>query len=434
LKNILEEIKFFIAVYSNKSGFVRNSFTLKLGTSVAQGIPILFSPVLTRLFSPEEFGLFAIVSSITAIISVISTGKYETVILIAKNKKDAVNIIAISLIISLLVSLLAIILLFPFSGLIIRLLKQPRLEHWIFVCPIISFFISFYLVYNEWCIRESKFVHLSFNKIINSSAITLSNLLFGISRLTSGGLIFGELSGRFISAVSCVYSALTRDLIAFKQVTWNRMLILLRNYSSAPKYMLPGQLLNTIAGQASVLMLAAFFGDIEVGFYSMTLMVLTVPASLISLTIRDVFRQRANSDFKRDKNCLSIYRKTVKVTTVFSLLIFGFLFVIFPDLFSFVFGQKWRIAGEYARILCPSVMISFVGDSVWGMFIVAEKMKAVLKWQIQYLILTVFSLLIGYYLFKDIKMALICFSAGRSIAYLNSLRMTYSFSKGEPIN
>jgi len=433
LQTGFEELRYNLKALSFKNGFVRNSFTLTMGTAVAQGIPILFSPVLTRLFSPAEFGLYAIVTSITSIISVISTGKYETVILITRSKKDATNVIALALIISLLVSLLAIILFFPFSGVLIKILKQPRLEHWIFVCPIISFFISIYQVYNEWCIKNSQFLHLSYNKIINSGSITFSNLLFGATKLTSGGLVFGELLGRFISAISCVYSALRRDFEAFKQISWQRISRLAKRYSSAPKYILPGQFLNTVAGQASVLMLAAFFGDTEVGYYSMTLMVLTVPASLISLTIRDVFRQRANEDYKRDKNCINIYRKTVQVTTISSILIFGLLFLILPDLFSFVFGQKWRVAGEYARLLCPTVMISFIGDSVWGMFIVAEKMKAVLIWQIQYLLLTVVSILIGYYWLKDMRMTLICFSAGRSIAYLISLRMTYLFAKGNTI-
>ena len=107
-----KEIKSNLAAFSNKNGFIRNSFNLTLGTAISQGIPVILSPVLTRLFSPEDFGLYAIVTSITVIISALSTGKYETVIVIAEDKKDAVNLVSLSLFLSLLISGLSFIPLF----------------------------------------------------------------------------------------------------------------------------------------------------------------------------------------------------------------------------------------------------------------------------------------------------------------------------------
>ena len=427
-------IKSGLKSLSNKNGFVRKSVILTFGTAISQAIPVLASPILTRLFTPSEFGLLAIITSITAIISVISTGKYETVILITKNKRDAANVAVVALTISFLVSILAIIIFLFFSDIFIAILKQPQLKYWIFVCPFMSFFISIYQIYNEWCIRDAHFIHLSFNKITNSGSITFANILFGLSKISGGGLIFGELIGRFISAITCIYHARIRDFEIFRRVTYSRMLFLSKRYINAPKFILPGQLINTIAGQGSILLIAILFRETEVGYYSMTGMVLSVPASLISLTIRDVFRQRANEEYIAKKNCLDIYKKTIKVTTLFSIIIFTLLFLIMPGLFSFIFGSKWRVAGEYARILTPAIMISFIAESVWGMFVIAEKMKEILIWQIQFLFLTISSLVIGYYFFGTMKMALICYAIGRSFVYLISITKTYKFAKGLPNN
>lgn len=403
---------------------------LTVGTSFAQLVPILFSPILSRLFSPKEFGLLAVVSSITAIISVISTGKYETAILITKDKRDAAHVISISLIISFFVSIISLIVFLFFSETLISILNQPRLEHWIFICPLISFFISIYQCYNEWCVKNSKFVQLSYNKIINSSSITFSNLFFGFSRIIDGGLIFGELFGRFTTAFIAVFSIIKSDLIYFKQISLSRLFYLIKRFRECPLYILPAQLLNTIAGQVTVLMISAFFTESEVGYYSWTIMVLSVPASIISLTIRDVFRQRANEEFKKNKNSIAIYIKTVKFLSIISFIIFGILFIILPTLFSFVFGAQWKMAGEFGRILCPTIMISFIAESVSGMFIVAEKMREALFWQILFFGVTVFSLWIGFVVFRDIKSVLFCYMIGRSFVFLINLSMTYRFAKG----
>lgn len=428
---ISDELEGITTAFSNRNGFIRNSFTLTLGTAISQGIPIILSPVLTRLFAPEEFGLLAIVSSITVIISVISTGKYETVIVIARDKRDAVNLVSLSLFLSILISIITLVLFLFFSPVLIGLLNQPRLKYWIFLCPVISFFISVYLCYNEWCIRGSRFANLAVNKVVNAGSITFSNVIYGFIRLTSGGLVIGEITGRFISALACFIQVARREFNEFKVTSRARMTFLAKKYIDCPKYILPGQFLNTFGSQAIVLLIASFFGDTQVGYYSMTSLVLYVPSTIISTAVRDVFKQRATQEFKEKNNCLEIFKRITTAISVFSVLIFGGLYFVLPALFSFAFGENWRIAGEYARILTPMVLISFISESVIAVFIVAEKMKALLIWQITYFVVNVLSLAAGYYIFRDIKIALLCFMVCKSLVHLLSLYMSYNYSKGK---
>jgi O-antigen/teichoic acid export membrane protein len=434
IQNIIRKLRIHFKDISVRNSFVRNFFTLTSGTLVAQALPVLFSPILTRLFSPDEFGLLAIITSITAILSVISTGKYETAILIAKNQKDAATLSLVSLIISFLISVLTLIIFYFFSNTIITILNQPRLEYWIYFCPLVSFLISIYQIYNEWCIKKSQFFNLSLNKILNTGSITLSNLTFGLLKVLNGGLIFGEVIGRFITAIISVYKVLKFDLFIFKSISIPDIILILKKNIDCPKFVLPAQLINTIGGQIIVLMIASFYGETELGFFSMTVLVLSVPASVVSLAVRDVFRQRANEDYNKNQNCIIIFNKTVKVISGISILIFGVLFFILPDLFTFVFGAEWRIAGEYAQILSPMVMISFVSESVIGMFIIAKKMKALFIWQLVYAGVNAGSMLIGYLFFSEIKIALIFYVIGKSLVHLLSLIMSYRFAIGKKLH
>ena len=98
-----------------KSEFSRNVLTLMTGTTIAQAIPIAVSPILTRLYTPEEFGVLAIFISITAIFASIINGRYELAIGLPDSDDDAINIAAIGMLITVLVSITSLIIIYVFN-------------------------------------------------------------------------------------------------------------------------------------------------------------------------------------------------------------------------------------------------------------------------------------------------------------------------------
>ena len=191
-----------------KSEFIKNAFILSTGTGIAQAIPLLFFPLLGRLYTPEDFGLLATITSITVIISVISTLKYDGCILITETKQDGADVIGLVLAISFFILFISFVVLEVFSNQISIWFSSPNLGKWLFVSPLSAFAIIIFNNYNEWCIRNKYFTSLSWNKIGNSGATTLSKVFFGIIKISSNGLIIGDLLGRTVIAVRSVYDAL----------------------------------------------------------------------------------------------------------------------------------------------------------------------------------------------------------------------------------
>jgi O-antigen/teichoic acid export membrane protein len=427
-------MKMSLTRYTIKGEFARNAFTLTLGTSIAQAFPMLFYPILGRIFTPAEFGLLATLTSITSILSVLATGRYENSILIANTKQDAANIIGLTLLLSFLILLISFIVLLLFSGQVVGWLNEPGLKKWLFICPISAFAIIIFGCYNEWCIRCKYFISLSWNKITNSASTTLSKVLFGFLKIISNGLVIGDLIGRIISAGGCVFQALQKDKTEFLQMSFKRMLLLAKRFKEFPKFSLPAQLLNTIGGSLPVLLIGAYFNSYEVGYYAMTMNVLSVPISIVSNAIRDVFRQRAYEEFVKTGNCVEIFKRLLKILIIFGGLGSVILFFVLPGIFSIVLGEQWRIAGKYSQILLPMIAINFVSIPLSSILIITEKIKIDLYWQIYYVGITLISLLFGCIIFQDIKIALICFSIGRGTAYLFYIFLTYRYSKGNITN
>lgn len=413
-----------------KGEFAKNALTLTIGTSIAQSFPLIFYPILGRIYTPAEFGLLATLTSITSILTVLATGKYENSILITNTKKNAANVIGLVLGLSFSFLTIAFLILHTFSNKFGIWFNDSNLEKWLFICPISALAIIIFNCYNEWCVRNKYFVILSWNKIINSSANSLSKLFFGFVKISSNGLIIGDLIGRIISAGGCIYRVLRKDKIVFFQISFKRMQVLAKKFIEFPKYSLPGQLIDTFNSELPTLMIISYFMSTEVGYYAMAGNFLSLPASVVSAAVKDVFRQRANEEWVKKGNCRSIYNKAVKTMFFIIAPICIILTIILPDLFSLVLGHNWRIAGIYARILMPNVAILFMFQVVDTVFIIANQMKASFLWQIFSITLTISSLCIGCLIFKDIKLTLISYVIARCIANLSRFYLTYYYSKG----
>lgn len=415
---------------TGKSEFAKNTLTLTIGTSIAQFFPLLFYPILGRVFTPEEFGLLAILGTITAILVVLATGKYDQGVLITESKKEAANLIGLSLFLSVVVLLISFVLFQLFSNHIAGWFNEPLLKNWLWVPPLNAFVIIVFNCFNEWCVRHKYFTTLSWNKITNAAAHTLGKVFFGFVRVTSNGLVIGDLVGRTISAGSCIFRAFKNDKDAFCAISFKEFKPLSTKYIDFPKYTLPDQLINSVGVALPVLFIGAYFNSTEVGYYSMTMQVLSLPISLISRAVRDVFRQRANEDYIQYGSCLSIYKRLLIRLSLFATIATFIVIAFLPSIFAFVLGKQWEIAGQYSQILLPMMALNFISMSLSGIFIVVRKMNISLYWQIYYLVITIVSLFIGVFIFKTILATLICFSIGRGSAYLLYILLSYRYSKG----
>lgn len=422
--NLIEKIK--------QNDFFKNAFTLTGGVAIAQILPILFYPILGRIFSVEEFGFLATLTSITSILAVMATGKYENGILITTSKEEGAQLVGLSIVISTIFLFISyLILQFLLVEPLSIWLKEPSIGAWLYICPISAFSIIIFNIYNEWCVKNKDFKALSGNKIINSGAIVLTKTLFGYTKISGHGLVIGDMIGRILSALGCFFRGWKKDGEVFRKITWRGMKQVAKRYVEFPKFTMPGQLLNTIGLQFPILLLAIFFNKTEVGYFSMAMTIIALPINVISTAIRDVFRQRANEDFKNNGRCDSIYRKVFKTSSLIAIAgLIAFIFFL-PALFALFLGSNWQISGEYAQILAIPIAFSFICTSLSGIFVITEKLRASFLWQVYYVSITLIAILLGGLLFKSMITTLILFAIGRSSAYILNLILTYKYSKGD---
>jgi O-antigen/teichoic acid export membrane protein len=415
-----------------KSEFGKNILTLGSGTVLAQIIPFLFYPIIARIFTPAEVGLLATITAIFVLLSNFATGRYELGILVTKTKEDAAHLAILAIALSFVVIIfIYIVLQLFFVDMLSERLHEPQLHKWLFICPVAALALIIYNTYNEWCVRNGYFKRLSVNKITNSTAITAGKLLLGVVKIFSQGLVVGDLLGRIFSAGACIFKALQKDAAAFKEISVKRIKQLAREFAEFPKFIMPGRLLNEIGKQLPVFFLGFYFSSVEVGYFSMSVLVLYAPISMIAFAIRDVVRQRANEDYKNSGSCRIFYNKIFKILSVIA--IFGSIVLILclPFIFSIFVGKQWDTAAYYAQILTIPTLLSFVSIPLFDVLIITNKLKINFLWQIYYVVIIFLSLWIGCTFYDNIVTALYLFAGARSSAYLLSILLSWYYSKGK---
>ena len=398
------------------------------GTAIAQAFPILCSPILSRMFTPGDFGLFANFNAIVSFLTVVISGKYELAILLPKRDQEAINILLLSCTLAVFFSLIFCLISFGFGDLIAKLLNVEQLAPYMWLIPIGALLSVFFLIFNELCIRKKWFVVLGKNKISNSAGIAGTSILLGLAKLQQG-LIFGGIVGQIFSVTTAIFRVLKYDRHLLIYVTVNKLKYVARRYFNFAKFIIPGQFLSTLGVQLPVLVLSSQFGLYTAGLFMMSQRVLGTPINFLGNSFKDVFRQRAAQDYQTYGNCIDIYKKTIFSLIKIALIPFILLFITAPYLFELVFGSEWYVAGIYTRYLCVMYMLTLICNPTSYIIFITEKQHLELIWQTLYIVLTAIPLFIGVIL-KDIKIALILLCIGRSIAYIILVFITYKLAKG----
>ena len=401
------------------SSFLTNIITLMTGTVIAQAIPIAISPLLTRIYSPEDFGTLAIFISISSIVAVVITARYELAIMLPKDDEEALNIMGLSFLITLLISTVLTIVVMIYGGKISSLLGDEDFYIWLYFIPIYTFLMGIFQIFNYWSNRKLKYKRLSKNKITRSFTTGGTNLGIGLVYPGPLGLVVGNIIAQFIATFQLVFRSLKNDKINLKTISYSGIKHSAEKYIRFPKYSIWSALLNTGSLQLPIFFLSFYFPGSIVGYYSLSQRILNMPMALLGSSVAQVYYQSASKLSSENKSLL----KSTTLKLYKNMLIIGMiptsLIIAFGDyIFGFVFGTEWIFAGDYARVISPWILLVFISSPLALLYTVLNKEKVLLLFNFFLFVGRSLSLLIGALIFKDPFITIVLFSIISSLFYL----------------
>lgn len=365
------------------------------GTTIAQAIPIAITPILTRMYSPEDFGVLALFVALTTIMASVANGRYELAIMLPSDDDDAINIAGVGLLISSFLSVLLFIPAVFFNEYLTAALNNQSISFWLYFVPPVVWLLGLYNVLNYLNNRKKSYKDMARAVIYKSVAQASVQMGVGVIKATAGGLISGQIASNLVANTRLVLNV--KKQYQLSNVDIVRMKKLAKRYVNFPKYSMWAALSNVLSFQMLNVLLTMFYSLATLGFYSLAQRILGMPSSLIGDSIGRVYFQQATIEKNNTGKAVKTFNSTTIKLTLLSCAFFIPLYFVLPSVFSFAFGEKWRVAGEYAQLTLPIFAFRFVSGALSNTNNIFEKQGLALMWQLGLLVLSLGTLFIADY-------------------------------------
>ncbi|MBP8001436.1 MAG: oligosaccharide flippase family protein [Chloroflexi bacterium] len=362
---------------AGKGYFLRDVVKLLTGTTAAQIITILTAPLISRLFDPRAFGTLAIFVSLISIVGVIVCLRYEQAILLPERDEEAVNIFALSLFITLVISSIGLVIVFSGRKWLPALLNAPELTPFLWLIPLSLLIQGIVYSFTNWHSRQKRFGHLSAARVSASFTTSAMPITLSFLHLNSASvLITSWASGLLVTVSLLIQQVWTKDRLFLRQhISWSGMKQGLVRYRKFPLVDVWGAFLNNLSWQLPSLMLSAYFSGEIVGFYSLSNRMILLPMTLVGGAVSQVFFQRT-AELRYDPEQLRITVEMVfRRLVALGLMPIIVLILNGQTLFRLIFGSQWAEAGVYAEILGAWLFFLFISSPMSTLFFVMEKQE-----------------------------------------------------------
>ena len=376
--------------YFNKlvsSSFLRNVITLSAGMGLASFISFCFLFILTRLFTPEEFGKWDVFMRIIQLVAILFTLRLEMTIVLPKDQKEATKVSLLSLVILSLLSFLSLIIFFLFHDYFNSLIGNPFDSWWLILIPLGGFFLGFYNILLNWNSRFENYKKISKSNVVHSSVSSpLSAVLYFLGLSSALGLILGQIFARVIAVYFLIHNFFSEiKKIKFSEF-FNSSKNLIKKYKSFPLFEIPQSLLQRFSNDIIFYFTAFTFGGATVGILSVSEKILAKPLNIISESFKVAFYQRLTIE----KNKTTFFLKSVLGMFFFGVLAVCLIYFIPVDAFKFLLGDNdWVKVGLYIKIISPLVLSRFVFVMASGAIAYRLKNHITLLWRILYCVLLI---------------------------------------------
>ena len=315
------------------------------GVVVSQIINLASLPILTRLFTPEDFGVLGIFVSIMTIALSLSSLKLEMAIPVQNSDKAAKDVFFAGILITTLISISSYLVLYTVDASFgLNLIG----EYYYFIS--LGIFIGgVFQLLNYFAVFKKDYKAISISRVIQSSSSVFIQVLLGFFWKSPVILLIGyivNLGGGFHYLINRLKIQLPKSytLGKFKKTVYEN--------KSFPKYSVIESLANTAGLQLPLLMIAYILGLVEIGYLFLAIKIFQAPIGLISTSVSQVFYSKSN-EVKCDKQKAMLVQDVLIFLIKFGVSGLILLVALSNVSVTYIFGNKWESVSYYMLILAP---------------------------------------------------------------------------------
>jgi O-antigen/teichoic acid export membrane protein len=357
------------------SPFKKAVVTLAGGNVLAQLLTILMAPIVTRLYWPSDMGMLAVLSSLTGLLSVLATFRYETVILIPKKESDAFQVLVGTIILTVAAGCFLGILTFLFGKWAFLRLGVPGLYDYWWLLPVSLLGNASYLCFSFWNLRTRNYSSLAKTRLLQATGASTVTIGLGLTIRNPLGLLLGSVASSSLGTGELARLAFRGKLSDRGLLGFSEAMKALHAHRQLALWSVGAALLNSGSIAILPLLVSICFGQDAAGCLSLAQRVVLLPMSFIGSAVAQVFLAEGSRLLRESPEKLPGFFDSVskKLTLGAGAILLGA--GTFPFLFTTFFGDSWRSAGTYAGLLSISSSFQLIVSPISSICILARKQE-----------------------------------------------------------
>ncbi|KPV96738.1 hypothetical protein AN214_01198 [Pseudoalteromonas sp. P1-9] len=402
------------------SYFLKSIITLVSGTAAAHLITLAALPIISRLYTKEQFGELAVLMSSSGILAIIMTLKLEVALFNRSKRVEREAIVYTAIVLSLCFLLTLTVTAFVFESRFLDFYKNKLSAFTLFFIPLAAFMIALFNVITNFVIVDKQFKHVAKVKVQRSLAQALLQFCFSIMSI---GLVVAETLSRAVGIFSLFRRGLAeKELKTYKVETFIETIKLNKRFL---KFTSLAAFFNVASLQIPTLFIAANFSFSGAGIYLMTNRLVALPVNLIGQSMAQVY----SSEFgikKHEYNALiELFKRVVFKSFIFSSVIFILGALLSEWLIVIILGEQWVQVSEFIIILTPMLIFQFSVTPISNTLNMLECQHLMLFWDFFRLSSVLFVTLMTISYNLDVEQFLVGYSIVLSLCYLILLILSW---------
>lgn len=395
--------------------FARQVVRLTASTGLGQLIVVVVTPLLTRLYSPADMGVFGLFSSFVAVAAVAVCWRLDLGVATARSRSEAAELVLLCLAVCLPMSLLLA------AGLAVlieaRVLSFGLLSLWTVPLALLGLAATgIFGALRYWHVAQHDFRIVGRGLILQGAGRAAASVGCGLAGMGWAGLLVGDLVGRLLGIRQLWVRA--RDAIRSETAAVGAGALLgrLRAARRYPLVVLPSSVLDAVAAALPLPLIATLFGAAAAGQFALVWRIATLPSGLVASSVADVFHVHAVAADRRDPATVApLMRSTLRRLMVVAALIYLPLCLLAPVIFGWIFGTQWQQAGWLMLLLLPMWWSATVVSPVSRVLIVNGRPALKLVFDLCYLVLPMAALLA--FREQGLERAVLAYGLAATLAY-----------------
>lgn len=426
LLNVKSLIERFSGSGNTRSVF-KNVGILASGSIISKIIGFASYPVITRLYTPDDFGILAVFTSALFIIYPFGTLRYSITIPLPKSNGLAMNIFALGLVLLLVITIFLSALFLLVGNKIFSIFNATEISTywWLLVLGIAG--ASLFDLLTHWATRIKSFTTVAKAHIWQTLAAVFFQIALGLIGIKPGGLLSSEVARKGIGVFTLSKKFQQELKQHLAQISSKRILFVFKYYRYLPIYHLPSQLLSILTLKIPLLFYAFNYGTETAGQLGLALMVVGVPMGLLGRTTANAYyAEIANIGSAHKQKIFDITKSLAKRLLLIGSFPTLLLLLFSPFMFQFLFGSAWLQAGQFTSIMAFYLFFEFMVTPFIKIFNVFNAQRKYLEISIVRIVLIVVVFISVFVWGIDAYLALALYTFAMIIHHLYTIGKIYN--------